>query len=738
GSPPATRTVAVALAAPSRHCEWELDGDPVSDVPRSESQYPLQLAHGDFDRDGKQDMLSLVHGELLRGLGNGRFAEPVTSGLTGDIVGQFLYATVDLNRDGVLDVVAGHALYASEGYPAVTRLWTALGQGDGSFRASQQRFSLDATFPANSSHLVHDLDRDGVPEVMLSADGRVQVLRSTGDGQLTGAFTDTAFPKGPLVAGDFNEDGLEDLVVVGESLHAFYGQGLFAFTPELLGPVATYVRAATAADFNGDGHLDLAVNMSTNALSGRLYLLSGDGQGRFSAPVLVPTPAFHVSTDVLLTGDLDGNGHQDLAWVDREERSVVTLLGRGDGTFAATSVDVDAKSALVLADLDGSGTPDRLVEQSAQQDFVRVLRELGAEPARRTFGEGPVTADFDGDGWDDVASLPGGTTLRVHLTRAGGEPVHRDSVVQQEDVRLMPGHFDADATVDLLALPHDDSRGPLLLLRGLGDGTFAAAEVLPVGAPVTRASAGDVDGDGDLDVACATSTYERATNTWRHELRLLPGQGDGTFGPVRIIHPNLFTPELALRDMDGDDRADLVVLRFLTSPDSSRTYLGFGLFKGGADGTLTEAPGLAPTSRCESIASTYSGNSRLLLEDLDDDGHVDVTLACNTPGSLSTFWGQGTLRFTEAAPIAMTGTARGLVSRDVDGDGRKDLVVASPRFDSVCTLRALGPRAYEAPHCYATMFDTRDVAVLDVDHDGALEVLAGNRDSHRSVLLRPR
>src|SRR5262249_29150930 len=107
-----------------------------------------------------------------------------------------------------------------------------------------------------------------------------------------------------------------------------------------------------AADFNGDGEVDLAV---TNALGGDASILLGDGAGAFGSPnhfVTGSTPT------QVATADLNRDGKADLVFLN--DGSIGVLLGNGDGPLGppAHFAAGDTPTSFVLRDVDGDGFVD--------------------------------------------------------------------------------------------------------------------------------------------------------------------------------------------------------------------------------------------------------------------------------------------------------------------------------------------------------------------------------------------
>ncbi|MFP2906198.1 FG-GAP-like repeat-containing protein [Pyxidicoccus sp. 3LFB2] len=710
-SAPVTRTLPISLPAATRRCEWDFDSSVAQRVPDASSTVPVAFTQGDFDRDGKQDLV-VLHREpgasLLRGRGNGGFAAPVL--LPHALSGETL-VSADLDRDGALDLVVLNPV------DGVT-LQVALGHGDGSF-AEPVETSLappGTDYVATSLPVLHDLDEDGAPELAVSHGGFLYVLRHTAGGSMTLAFTPPFVPYGPVVAGDFDGDGLEDLMVAGATLHGFYGRGLLAFTHTYIGPImGGSLSSVVAADFDDDALLDLAVaTMGPTDIES--FVLLGYRDGYFGAPRRIHHHAKGPwEFDAWLAlADLNGDGRQDLAYMHRNEEDVTALYSSGDATFTAQVLSVGRGHLdLKVADFDGSGAPDVALLSEARS--VRVLRGVKG-PQRADLGSVFATADFDGDGRDDVASLVGPTGLQVHLTRARGGLVGRGpSSVPPGTWKLLPGRFDVGPTVDLLALTSSGGTSPvrsLVLLRGNGDGTFAAAQPLTEGLAPRAVAAGDVDGDGALDVAFAHLD----------EVRLLLGQGDGTFIPGGVLPAHTSVETLALGDLNADGRADLLVPCPLSS--------GFELavYEGHVDGTLRKVADFAPTR-------TACVPSRLLITALASEEAPRVFVSCaGGRGAVLPLSVSDAFTFHEGSEAPTPGTAAGLAASDLDGDGRKELLVASPDSHTACVLTFRAGPGFEPGACFGTRPGARDVAVLDVEHDGVPEVLVGGGASGPTLL----
>ncbi|NTX07269.1 FG-GAP-like repeat-containing protein [Myxococcus sp. CA040A] len=715
GARPFASTLPVPLDPIGRRCEVELGASPVLELASDTGNFNAPLTSGDFDRDGRPDLVvgtDYPSGfSYLWGRGNGSFdlfAEFDTPATKNHLV------AVDMDGDGVLDLVAVNpSFFFGES------VHVFLGRGNGDFHdAVTSRVLAPDDAPYPTAPVAADLDGDGRPELVVSQRNSLVILRHTGGGEMAVAFEDFVTPRGAVVSGDFDEDGLADVMVVGSTLHAFIGRGRLDFTKEHLGSLEGRISVAEAADFDGDGHLDIAALAIGND-EASILLLRGDGRGRFGAPTVLHhhtwRPYWGPMSD-LVARDLDGDGAVDLAYV-RIDKSVVTLLqGLGDGSFTLREIPTtEHPTRLAVADFDGSGRLDIAVLSQMHRN-VRVIRDLEA-PQPPPIGHRFATADFDGDGWKDVASLMDGD-LQVHLTRAEGGLVPRGpSTAPPGAEELLPGRFDAGPTTDLLvrSLTGPPAVRDLSLVRGRGDGTFTEPEPLLLGDVSEGAigdlfAAGDVDGDGDLDVVF--NTHLNFSGYQTNNVYLLRNRGDGTFEDGGKLAAYSSLRQLALTDLNRDGRADLLVLRPVAPA------FEIIMFEARADGRLLKVREYTPGVSCSA--------SKLVVEDLNLDGRVDMTVSCGRVGVLPIMaWGDFIFFPKELQPVGST--ASGLAIEDLNGDRVPELLVSDVRNQAICVVPSRGIEDWLPGRCFGTLgILPTELALLDVDHDGVLEVLVGS------------
>lgn len=226
-----------------------------STLVNAQGEPTLAIGAADFDADGNLD-LAIVNGlngisPVLRGYGSGAF------NMTGQLpAGASALAIGDFNGDGKLDLASGAPVW--------------LGNGDGTFVAAQ---GSGKSVEAQSGIVAGDFNGDGKLDLAETDESgsAVLVLLGKGDGNFQPPLT-IAVGHAPdaIVAGDFNNDGKLDLAVANHddnNVTLLLGNGDGTFTEAYGSPilVGKAPSAIAAADFNGDGKLDLAV---VNSLDG--------------------------------------------------------------------------------------------------------------------------------------------------------------------------------------------------------------------------------------------------------------------------------------------------------------------------------------------------------------------------------------------------------------------------------------------------------------------------------------
>lgn len=310
--------------------------------------------------------------------------------------------TADLNGDSKQDLVVLDA--------GVSVL---IANGDGTFT----KFPPLALSNSPYGLSFGDFNGDGKEDFAFTIPNRGLAFVALGDG--TGKFkTSRGFGNlgdpSETVAGDFNRDGNLDLVVLnygatGQGLYILLGNGDGTFQPQQAFSSIVYATNLTAADFNGDGILDLALLDGSN---GMVAVLLGNGDGTFQ-PQIETQQGF--GQDLL--SDFNGDGKLDFVIVGSGMTPIAigVLLGNGDGTFQAPqfySTGFNGESPfLITGDFNSDGSADvfsygnqvflgGFLAGKGDGTFQRVRRLTVPGPVFKLFS---VVGDFNSDGLLDFA-----------------------------------------------------------------------------------------------------------------------------------------------------------------------------------------------------------------------------------------------------------------------------------------------------------------------------------------------
>jgi hypothetical protein len=315
------------------------------------------IAVGDFNGDGKMD-LAIRGGDsvfVLLGDGKGNFSQSWSMNMGWDVNA---LAAGDFNGDGNLDLVILGYSEPTNGYASIL-----LGDGTGGFTVGSSPPVGDAPLAV----AVGDFNADGKLDLAVAnfANNTVSILLGDGTGNFNLASTLSADTPDAVAVGDFNGDGKLDLVVVDDfsnMISAFLGDGTGNFTLTSSSSVGTWPQSIVAGDFNGDGNLDLAVADYGNLYGGGniVSILLGDGKGNFT---LTSSPATGIGPYSVATGDFNGDGHLDLAVANYcgndascgSPGAVSILLGDGAGNFAPASSASAGYGTMFVAVGDFSG-----------------------------------------------------------------------------------------------------------------------------------------------------------------------------------------------------------------------------------------------------------------------------------------------------------------------------------------------------------------------------------------------
>ena len=340
-------------------------------------------------------------------------------------------------------------------------------------------------------------------------------------------------------------------------------------------------------DFNGDGNLDVAVNVTG---FDNIAIFLGDGAGGLNL-------IGHIATNTLPKGlaiaDINRDGHLDLVEANTWGYTGLVYAGDGKGAFN------------VLKEVKGDGEPTRL-----------------------------VVRDFNNDGRLDLA-LNAPDEGKILLFFGDGKGGFSIPAVELEDLKTNSAIAAADLNNDgnqdilnsfLISTLADGSR--IAVLLGDGAGNFNRLADLPVNQLPTSIQIADLNHDGKLDFAVAGA---EPNNTEGNYISTFLGDGTGNFTLKQTITlgPGALKGDIALGDFNEDGNLDVA---FPQTGGGSNTML---IFFGDGTGGLIAGPAITVGAEPHTAVTG----------DFNKDGHLDVIVSNRTDGTIIVLFGDGTGNF---------------------------------------------------------------------------------------------
>jgi len=363
----------------------------------------------------------------------------------------------------------------------------------------------------------------------------------------------------------------------------------------------------------------------------------------------------------------------------------VTYATPSDGTRIATAdFDDDTKpdiAASIYYDFSGVSVYKNITGSNGKPAFMNAKNysTYGASPGGNATGvTSTVTADIDGDGKQDMATISNGANiLSVFRNKSNADSIAFEPLINffagQNPTNVSCADLDNDGKPDI-AITNPYPSGRITILKNTsepGKVSFASNIEFIAGSVPQQVLLEDFDNDGKKDMACS--------NINANNISLF--RNISTTGTIAFTTPTTkptgTTPiRMAAADLDGDGLIDMLVNNNASKNISvfkNISSLGAILFADKVDYAMPDYP------------------AGLTVADLDGDGKPDVISGSNTyPLTLSLFRNISTIDSIILAPrigISKTNVPGSVYTTDVNGDGKPEIILTNYIADKITILR---------------------------------------------------
>lgn len=384
-------------------------------------------------------------------------------------------------------------------------------------------------------------------------------------------------------------------------------------------------------------------------------------------------------------------------------------------TFSEPVTGFDASDLLLKSYGNVSGTIVSFTPVSGSSGASYTVQVRAAGQGSLSLGvAGDIRDVADGDLW-----APGFRPVSLLPGPSGAE-------------QILTADYDRDGHLDLLvSRVFSGNTWGVVFFKGAGDGRFGAGVNVAVGNDVgLQIATGDISGDGIPDLAVlrnlSSNPGSEPPNT---TLKILRGNGDGTFTQVNQVSASRVTDRaLTLRDLNGDGRTDVMLLRRDYDDAPAAQPDGDSLVVTLADGP----PG-------NELRVALPGEARVLaVSDLNGDGKLDA--AISTSAGYTLLFGNGNGTFQAPVNTAVTGGANSIAAGDLNGDGKIDLVIAKHQTSTIALLLGNGNGTFvQSQELAANLQNSINVStpiyIRDMNGDGRADIIVASPSREDSLFI---
>lgn len=347
-------------------------------------------------------------------------------------------------------------------------------------------------------------------------------------------------------------------LVLTTLLSALYWQSVNAqinFVEHIIGTQADGPHFVAIADIDGDSDMDL---VSSSEFDSDLRVYYNNGNQVFTDQILT-----WVTASNLIVTDFDEDNDLDIFTTCGADGTISWFRNLGGGNFntAATYNEGSPRAAyLILADTDQDGDLDIVTSRNADTPSSTLsslendgFNQFSTQQAIATAApaEKVAAADLNNDGFPEIITVTDGA-VRWYANNAGNIATTGTLIDNTVSARAIDvADFNADGFLDI-AVGSLDYNKPLAWYPNNGGTAFGTFRLISnLFDYIHDVKAADFDGDGDMDVVGSDSEMG-------HKIVWFANNGTGTFGVLRTVNNDIASPHgLAVGDIDGDGDIDI-------------------------------------------------------------------------------------------------------------------------------------------------------------------------------------
>lgn len=694
---------------------------------------PMGLVGGDFNRDGKFELVTVTSSSNKLYVMQYTTAAGllIVDSVANNASGMWI-ATGNFNDDGYLDLVTVNTDNS-------VRIYT--NNGSGKFAAVS---SLALGFSISQGSMqpitVGDLDNDGLDDIVIAGNSnRVTVLQNRRNLNFVQQTLNTTLGNAASSVSLVDLDNNNFLDIIANSYWAsqasfLRNEGNFVFSEAAKTSVISYPKIISSNDLDGDGLLDLVIGTG-NVSAG---VMKNNGNFSFTNSQLPFSDAWNYQQAIF---DRNADGKLDITSVGNlGGGNIVSFVNNGSMSFTLTdTLKLDSEADwLVAADFNNDGAID-LALASAQTNAprVRILLNIKQSPGFAVTAVSPSR---------NAINLTKGLNIEATFSQSVNTATINLSniAVQGSLTGKRNGSFtfsNGDKTVSFdPAFDFKPGEVVSFTLRGAiksssGDSLGTSlVSMFTIAAPlgngiliqtdtlVTSQPGGVALGDFDKDGDIDLAVTNNGANFSPSNISIFKNDGNAKFQQTGTAGVGAQPFPTLTGDFDGDGDVDLAIV-------NHHSYTVSILMNNGS-GSYTKTQDL----------STPVDPAAINGGDLDGDGDIDLVLPCGavfpSQSPLLVFRNNGSGIFSEISRQTYGVYTKQPLIGDLDGDGDLDLVLFHQESNYISILLNNGNASFSSLPSVPNPRGASSQVVGDIDGNGTLDAVCANPDSALLIVFK--